>query len=31
LHIIENPNIGIVEGYIDVGFNGTPVYYKKGR
>jgi Cell division septal protein len=31
LHIIENPNIGITEGYIDVGFNGAPVYYKKGR
>lgn len=31
LHIIENPNIGIVEGYIDVGFDGAPVYYKKGR
>ena len=31
MHIIENPNIGIVEGYIDVGFSGTPVYYKKGR
>jgi cell division protein FtsQ len=31
LHIIENPNIGIVEGYVDVGFNGAPVYYKKGR
>ena len=31
LHIIENPSIGIAEGYIDVGFNGAPVYYKKGR
>ncbi|WP_160688873.1 FtsQ-type POTRA domain-containing protein [Clostridium sp. C2-6-12] len=31
LHIIENSNIGITEGYIDVGFNGAPVYYKKGR
>lgn len=31
LHIIENPNIGITEGYVDVGFNGAPVYYKKGR
>lgn len=31
LHIIENPNIGITEGYVDVGFNGSPVYYKKGR
>lgn len=31
LHIIENPNIGITEGYVDVGFKGSPVYYKKGR
>lgn len=31
MHIIENSNIGIVEGYIDVGFNGAPIYYKKGR
>ena len=31
MHIIENPNIGITEGYIDVGFNGAPIYYKKGR
>lgn len=31
LHIIEDPNIGIVKGYVDVGFNGTPVYYKEER
>lgn len=31
MHIIENSSIGITEGYIDVGFNGAPVYYKKGR
>lgn len=29
LHIIENPNIGISKGYVDVGFNGAPVYYKE--
>jgi len=29
LHIIENPDIGIVKGYVDVGFNGSPVYYKE--
>lgn len=31
LHIIENPNIGIVKGYVDVGFNGAPIYYKEER
>lgn len=31
LHIIENPDIGIVKGYVDVGFNGTPVYFKEER
>lgn len=31
LHIIENPDIGIVKGYVDVGFNGAPVYYKEER
>lgn len=31
LHIIEDPNIGIVKGYVDVGFNGAPVYYKEER
>ncbi|BCZ47016.1 cell division protein DivIB [Clostridium gelidum] len=29
LHIIENPSIGIVKGYVDVGFNGAPIYYKE--
>lgn len=29
LHIIESPDIGIVKGYVDVGFNGAPVYYKE--
>src|SRR5471030_2642681 len=27
MHIIENPDIGIDKGYVDVGFNGAPVYY----
>ena len=31
LHIIENPNIGIAKGYVDVGFNGAPIYYKEER
>lgn len=31
LHIIENPNIGVVKGYVDVGFNGAPIYYKEER
>ena len=31
LHIIENPNIGIVKGYVDVGFEGAPIYYKEER
>ncbi len=31
LHIIENPDIGIVKGYVDVGFDGAPVYYKEER
>jgi cell division protein FtsQ len=31
LHIIESPDIGIVKGYVDVGFNGAPVYYKEER
>lgn len=31
LHIIQNPDIGIVKGYVDVGFNGAPVYYKEER
>lgn len=31
LHIIENPDIGITKGYVDVGFNGAPVYYKEER
>ena len=31
LHIVENPNIGIVKGYVDVGFNGAPIYYKEER
>jgi len=29
LHIIENPDIGIIKGYVDVGFNGAPVYNKE--
>lgn len=31
LHIIENPNVGITKGYVDVGFEGAPVYYKEER
>ena len=31
LHIIQDPNIGLKKGYVDVGFNGTPVYYKEER
>lgn len=31
LHIIQNPDIGIINGYVDVGFDGAPVYYKKER
>lgn len=31
LHIVENPNIGIIKGYVDVGFNGAPIYYKEER
>lgn len=31
LHIIENPNIGITKGYVDVGFNGSPIYFKEER
>ncbi len=29
LHIIEDQSIGIKKGYIDVGFDGNPVYYKE--
>lgn len=29
LHIVENPQIGIKKGYVDVGFEGAPVYYKE--
>lgn len=28
-HIISNPDIGITKGYVDVGFNGAPVYYSE--
>lgn len=31
LHIMENPDIHITKGYIDVGFEGAPVYYKEER
>jgi cell division protein FtsQ len=31
LHIIQSPNVGITKGYVDVGFNGAPVYYKEER
>lgn len=29
MHIVENTEIGIKKGYVDVGFNGSPVYYKE--
>lgn len=29
LHIVENPQIGIKKGYVDVGFDGSPIYYKE--
>lgn len=29
LHIMSNPQIGISKGYIDVGFDGSPVYYSE--
>lgn len=29
IHIIENPEISIKKGYVDVGFDGSPVYYKE--
>lgn len=31
LHIIQSPDIGITKGYVNVGFNGAPVYYKEER
>lgn len=31
LHIIENPGIEITKGYVDVGFDGAPIYYKEER
>lgn len=29
MHIIEDPSIGIKKGYVDVGFEGSPVYYSE--
>lgn len=29
LHIIEDPTIGIKKGYVDVGFEGSPIYYSE--
>lgn len=29
IHIVENTEIGIEKGYVDVGFDGSPVYYKE--
>lgn len=29
LHIMASPDVGISKGYIDVGFNGAPVYYSE--
>lgn len=29
LHVVTNPEIGIKKGYIDVGFDGAPVYYSE--
>lgn len=31
LHIMQSKDIGITKGYVDVGFNGAPVYYKAER
>lgn len=31
LHIIQSPDLGITKGYVDVGFDGAPVYYKEER
>lgn len=29
LHIMASPEVGITKGYIDVGFDGAPVYYSE--
>lgn len=29
MHIVENTEIGIEKGYVDVGFDGSPIYYKE--
>ena len=29
MHIVENTEIDIKKGYVDVGFDGSPVYYKE--
>ncbi len=29
MHIIEDPSIGIKKGYVDVGFEGSPIYYSE--
>ncbi|WP_244835324.1 FtsQ-type POTRA domain-containing protein [Clostridium sp. BJN0001] len=29
MHIIQDPRIGIKKGYIDVGFDGSPVYFSE--
>lgn len=29
IHIIENPEISIKKGYVDVGFDGSPIFYKE--
>ncbi|SFC95969.1 cell division protein FtsQ [Clostridium uliginosum] len=29
LHIVSNPETGITKGYIDVSFDGSPIYYKE--
>lgn len=29
MHIIEDPRIGMKKGYIDVGFDGSPVYFSE--
>lgn len=31
MHIVENTEIGIQKGYVDVGFDGSPVYYKEEK
>ena len=29
MHIIEDPSIELKKGYVDVGFEGSPIYYSE--